>query len=225
MLVERSLETKVPTIWTDEKHSKARSRARKKHCTALQLPLQVQWHRNCNYNYNYTYAALPPTTFRSISKFALRSMIRSNQPPIVCYLWNFGHRLVRYILVIDDLGVPPFQETSISTVTGPVSIAIATLHKQRVCQAKWIKFSESHALPPTTFRSIGGLALPVIILSKNPLLFVSYLETYATALRGTTGTAYTLVDALSWSIFWIHSFPVLTCLISNTLQTIWLWAG
>ena len=51
----------------------------------------------------------------------------------------------------------------------------------------------AYSLSPI-FRSIGGFAL---ILRNQPLLFVSYLETYATALRGTTGTAYTLVDALS----------------------------
>ena len=59
--------------------------------------LTSQLHRNYNYNYNYT--ALPPTTFRSISGFALRSILHSNQPPILCYLWHFRHPLVRYYRV------------------------------------------------------------------------------------------------------------------------------
>ena len=41
------------------------------------------------------------------------------------------------------------------------------------------------ALPPTTFQSIGGFALPSIIHRNQPLLYVSYLETSATALCGT----------------------------------------
>ena len=41
------------------------------------------------------------------------------------------------------------------------------------------------SLPPTTFRSIGGFALPSSIHKNQPLLYVSYLETSATALCGT----------------------------------------
>ena len=38
-----------------------------------------------------------PTTFRSISGFALPSVIHNNQPLLeVSYFWNFRHRLVRY---------------------------------------------------------------------------------------------------------------------------------
>ena len=38
-----------------------------------------------------------PTTFRSISGFALPSVVHSNQPLLyVSYFWNFRHRLVRH---------------------------------------------------------------------------------------------------------------------------------
>ena len=40
---------------------------------------------------------------------------------------------------------------------------------------------------PTTFRSISGFALPSVIHNNQPLLWVSYSETSATALCGTTG--------------------------------------
>ena len=42
------------------------------------------------------------TTFRSISGFALPSVIHNNQPLLqVSYFWNFRHRLVRYYWYID----------------------------------------------------------------------------------------------------------------------------
>ena len=40
---------------------------------------------------------------------------------------------------------------------------------------------------PTTCQSISGLALPSVIHNYPALLSVSYTETSATALRGTTG--------------------------------------
>ena len=48
---------------------------------ALQLPvyLQLQLHFNYKYSYNYNYTALRPTTCRSISGFALPSMIHNSQ--------------------------------------------------------------------------------------------------------------------------------------------------
>ena len=48
----------------------------------LQVPLQLHLRFNCNYNYNFNYTARPPTTCRSITGFALRSISHSNQPPI-----------------------------------------------------------------------------------------------------------------------------------------------
>ena len=43
-----------------------------------------------------------PTTFRSISGFALPSVIHNNQrPPIGFLFWNFRHRLVRYYWYLD----------------------------------------------------------------------------------------------------------------------------
>ena len=49
-----------------------------------------------------------PTTFRSISGFALPYVIHSNQPLLyVSYFWNLRHRLVRYYwygLILIDMG-------------------------------------------------------------------------------------------------------------------------
>ena len=43
-----------------------------------------------------------PTTFRSISGFALPSEIHNNQPLLqVSYFWNFRHRLVRYYWYVE----------------------------------------------------------------------------------------------------------------------------
>ena len=74
-MIEGSLEVKLQTIWTDGKHSQEKVRREKiRH-------LQLQLH----FNYNYT--ALPPTTCRSISGFALPSIIHSNEPLLyVSYL-------------------------------------------------------------------------------------------------------------------------------------------
>ena len=41
---------------------------------------------------------------------------------------------------------------------------------------------------PTTFQPISGFALPPVIHNNQPLLYVSYSETSAAALCGTTGT-------------------------------------
>ena len=65
-IIEGSLEVKLPTIWTDGKHSQEKVRREK----IRHLQLQV------HFNYNYT--ALPATTCRSISGFALPSIIHSN---------------------------------------------------------------------------------------------------------------------------------------------------
>ena len=93
--------------------------------TTLQLPLktssplQLQLHLQLQLQLHYTtlhpavvgevtdqvtiatIAATPkntaPTTFRSISGFALPSVIHNNQSLLwVSYFWNFRHRLVRY---------------------------------------------------------------------------------------------------------------------------------
>ena len=55
------------------------------------------------------WTALPPTTFGSINGFALRCMIHSKQPPIVCYLctalcgtmvgWTYGKLLAEACLM------------------------------------------------------------------------------------------------------------------------------
>ena len=67
-MIEGSLEVTLQTIWTDGKHSQEKVRREK----IRHLQLQV------HFNYNYT--ALPATTCRSISGFALPSIIHSNEP-------------------------------------------------------------------------------------------------------------------------------------------------
>ena len=50
---------------------------------------------------------------------------------------------------------------------------------------------------PTTFRPISGFALPSVIHSNQPLLQVSYFETSAIALYGTTGMRYHIAGQAS----------------------------
>ena len=50
---------------------------------------------------------------------------------------------------------------------------------------------------PTTFRSISGFALPSVIHNNQRLLYVSYSETSATALCGTTGSLRTVLSVSS----------------------------
>ena len=69
--------------------------------TTLQLQLHHTTSSSCGEVTTATIANTPenttPTTFRSISGFALPSVIHNNEPLLqVSYFWNFRHRFVRH---------------------------------------------------------------------------------------------------------------------------------
>ena len=78
--------------------------------TRLQLQLQLQLPLHCNYNYHYNYnynynalryATLHPAVVGEVTtattpKITTTPASQQLTSPIVTYLWNFHHRLVRY---------------------------------------------------------------------------------------------------------------------------------
>ena len=90
-IIEGSLEVKLPTIWTDEKQSRAeaerRERVRRK---KMQMREKVGKSRNTVF-------------FPMVCGSGGQNASQQLTSPIASYLWNFRHRLVRYYWYMYDL--------------------------------------------------------------------------------------------------------------------------